>query len=235
MSDELKRPGGPIASRPLHFIWIADCSGSMSGEKIHSLNYAVKEAIPAMREAAKDHPESRVLVRAIKFSDGAQWVLAQPTPVDDYQWTDLGTDGVTDMGKALAMVAEQLKVPPMDARGLPPVLVLLSDGEPTDDFAAGLKALMDQPWGQKAIRIAIAIGTDANLEPLQKFIGHTERKPLQANNPDALVKAIKWSSTVVMKSSAASHMASGSASGASSASAVPIPEPPVLDDGGDVW
>ena len=26
-----KRPGGELATRPLHFIWIADCSGSMSG------------------------------------------------------------------------------------------------------------------------------------------------------------------------------------------------------------
>ena len=25
-----KRPGGELASRPLHFIWLADCSGSMS-------------------------------------------------------------------------------------------------------------------------------------------------------------------------------------------------------------
>jgi len=24
-----KRPGGELASRPLHFFWIADCSGSM--------------------------------------------------------------------------------------------------------------------------------------------------------------------------------------------------------------
>ena len=34
----LKRPGGELASRPLHFIWIADCSGSMSGEKIQHEN-----------------------------------------------------------------------------------------------------------------------------------------------------------------------------------------------------
>ena len=25
-----KRPGGELATRPLHFIWIADCSGSMA-------------------------------------------------------------------------------------------------------------------------------------------------------------------------------------------------------------
>ena len=24
-----KRPGGELATRPLHFIWIADCSGSI--------------------------------------------------------------------------------------------------------------------------------------------------------------------------------------------------------------
>lgn len=234
MGDDLKRPGPVISSRPLHFIFIADCSGSMSGDKIQSLNYGVHEAVPAMQKAAEDHAEARVLVRSLKFSNGAQWTTAQPTPVEDFQWTDLDADGVTDMGRALAMVAEQLKSPPMETRGLPPVLVLLSDGEPTDDFNAGLKALMDQPWGKKSIRIAIAVGKDANLDVLQKFIDHPERKPLQVNNPDAMVKAIKWSSTVVLKSSIASHTNGGN-SGKTGPNVTPIPEPPVIDDGDDVW
>jgi uncharacterized protein YegL len=231
MSDEIKRPGGAIANRPLHFIWIADCSGSMAlAGKIQTLNFAVREAVPGMQEAADEHPQAQVLVRSIKFSDGAQWVVGQPTPVKDFRWTDLSADGVTDMGKALSMVAEQLRVPPMDTRGLPPVLVLLTDGEPTDDFASGLKALMDQPWGQKAIRIAIAIGNDANYDVLQKFINHPERKPLKADNPDALVKAIKWSSTVVMKSSIASQIAMPNSN-----IGVAIPEPPDLSGSDDVW
>lgn len=25
---EIKRPGGAMANRPLHFFWLADCSGS---------------------------------------------------------------------------------------------------------------------------------------------------------------------------------------------------------------
>lgn len=81
-------------------------------------------------------------------------LVSQPTPVADFQWTDLGTAGLTDMGKALRLVAEQLR--------MPPVLVLLSDGQPTDDFASGLAALMQEPWGMKAVRMAIAIGTDAD-------------------------------------------------------------------------
>jgi len=233
-----KRPGGELATRPLHFIWIADCSGSMSVDgKIQALNNAIREAIPHMQKVAEDNPNAQVLVRAIKFSNGAQWHISQPTPVSDFKWTDLSAEGVTDMGRALSMVADQLKIPPMTERALPPVLVLISDGQPTDDFAGGLKVLMDQPWGKKAVRIAIAIGEDADHEVLQRFIGHPELRPLQANNPEALVKHIKWVSTAVLKS--ASSPASQPKSSTPSTGNVPIPTP--ADPGGgpsnanDVW
>lgn len=45
-----KRPGGELATRPLHFIWIADCSGSMSIDgKIQALNNAIREATPSAK------------------------------------------------------------------------------------------------------------------------------------------------------------------------------------------
>jgi len=122
-----RRPGGELATRPLHFIWIADCSGSMKTDgKIQSLNVAIREAIPHMQKVAAENPNAQVLVRAIRFSSGAQWHISQPTAVEDFKWEDLQADGVTDMGKALSMVAEQLKIPPMTDRALPPVLVLIS-------------------------------------------------------------------------------------------------------------
>ncbi len=124
---EMKRPGGELASRPLHFIWIADSSGSMGDDgKIQSLNTAIREAVPHMKKVAEDNPNAQVLVRAVKFSNGAQWHISQPTPVADFAWADLTADGETDMGKGLELVAEQLKMPPMSDRALPPVLVLLS-------------------------------------------------------------------------------------------------------------
>lgn len=230
------RPGGELATRPLHFIWMADCSGSMAIDgKIQSLNTAIKEAIPNMQSVADENPNAQVLVRAIKFSSGAQWHVSQPTEIADFRWEDLTAEGVTDMGKALSMVAEQLRIPPMTDRALPPVLVLISDGQPTDDYASGLKALMDQPWGRKAVRIAIAIGEDADTEVLQKFIGNPELKALQANNPEALVKYIKWVSTAVLKS--ASSPSSQTLDSVAPGMNVPIP---VLPDSGpssadDVW
>ena len=41
----LKRPGGELASRPLHFIWVVDCSGSMCGEKIGTVNHAIQSTM----------------------------------------------------------------------------------------------------------------------------------------------------------------------------------------------
>jgi uncharacterized protein YegL len=196
----MRRPGGELATRPLHFIWITDCSGSMkSNGKIQALNTAIREAIPHMQRVADENPNADVLVRAIRFASGAQWHLAQETPVSQFKWSDLSAGGTTDMGKALTMVAEQLKIPPMSERALPPVLALVSDGQPTDNFPKGLAALMEQPWGKKAVRIAIAIGEDADHEVLRKFIGHPEIEPLQANNPEALVNYIRWVSTAVLQ------------------------------------
>lgn len=230
-----KRPGGEIASRPLHFIWIADCSGSMKVEgKIQALNTAIREAIPHMRETARENPNAQVLVRAVKFSNGAHWHIAQPTPIEEFEWIDLNAEGETDMGKALKLVAEQLKIPPMAERALPPVLVLVSDGQPTDDFASGLKALLDLPWGKKAVRIAIAIGEDADLEVLQRFINNPEIQPLRANNPEALVRHIKWVSTAVLKS--VSTPPSQSKGQFPQVGNVPIPQPASEPDTEeDVW
>ena len=144
-----------------------------------------------------------------------------------------GGGGNTDIGTALEMVAEQMKIPPMTDRALPPVLVLLSDGQPTDDFQQGLSKLMAQPWGKKAVRIAIAIGQDADESVLQDYIGHPEIKPLQANNPEMLTRYIKWASTVVLK--AASSPAGQAA--AKSGGNVPIAVPSITEEPSDssVW
>ena len=197
----LKRPGGELASRPLHFIWIVDCSGSMYGEKIGTVNHAIQITIPEMQDAAKNNPNAQLLVRTLKFSTGASWVTAAPVNVEDFSWTDLSTDGVTDMGKAFDLLAAQLTIPPMSDRALPPVLVLLSDGQPTDDYKTELEKLLKLPWGKKAVRIAIAIGQDADTGVLHEFTGNKELV-LQANSPAALVKMIKWASTAASMVSA---------------------------------
>ena len=137
-------PNVKLARRPLHFIYLCDCSGSMRGQKMQSLNQAIRQTLPAMAEVASDNPEAQLLVRAVRFSDRAEWHIAQPTPVEELQhaWQDLEAYGLTSMGEAMTLVAEVLRTPPMEQRALPPVLVLISDGAPTDDYYAGLQKLL---------------------------------------------------------------------------------------------
>jgi uncharacterized protein YegL len=219
------RPGGEMASRPLHFFWILDCSGTMAGSKIQQLNFAIRESIPAMQDEARQNPEAQMLVRVLTFSSGARWHVSKPTPVADFKWTDITADGVTDMGRAMELLGEALRVEAMGERALPPVLVLITDGQPTDDFTGGLRKLMANPWAKKAVRIGIGIGDDADLDVISKFIDHPEFKPLRADNAPTLARLIKWASTAVVKSAStpASQVAGKSPAGGTN---VPVPTPP---------
>lgn len=246
MSETMKRPGGALASRPLHFIWMVDCSGSMSGEKIGTVNNAIQEAIPEMRASADENPNAQLLVRAVSFSSGAQWITAQPENIENYSWKDLSAGGLTDLGAALDLVSAELTVPPMSERALPPVLVLLSDGQPTSSYKKELDKLLHQPWGKKSVRIAIAIGRDADKDVLAEFTGNMELV-LEANNARMLAKMIKWASTVAAVVSApASRPMPGTADQSNNGSTAPA-TPIVIDidsipkedpsdiEAGDVW
>lgn len=243
MSEELMRPGGELASRPLHFIWMVDCSGSMYGEKIGIVNNAIQNVLPDMIEAAEDNPNAQLLVRTLKFSTGATWVTSDPVKVEEYAWEDLEAAGVTDLGKAFDLLAGQLSIPPMPDRALPPVVVLLSDGQPTDDYSGSLAKLKKLPWYKKAVKIAISIGQDADDDVLIEFTGNRELV-LQANSASMLTKMIKWASTAVSAVSSGTSNTSddvvdaGNSGDNANAPLVldmdNIPEPDNID-GGDVW
>lgn len=222
---DIIRPGGELATRPLHFIWIADCSTSMKNSgKMDALNSAIRGAITHMVRVAEENPNADVMVRAISFASGAKWHIEAPVHIDDFRWTDLDAHGVTDMGKAFTLLSEALKMPPMTDRALPPVLVLITDGQPTDDYKSALRELLKQPWGKKAVRLGIGIGKSANNRVLKEFIDNDDIKVLQADNSEELVEYIKWVSTVVLK--AASSPASQTEEAISPASNVIIPEIP---------
>lgn len=227
--EELKRPGGELASRPLHFFWMVDCSGSMYGEKIGTVNNAIQTCIPEMASAAENNPNAQLLIRTLSFSTGATWLTPNPVPVETYAWDDLDADGVTDLGKAFELLAAQLSIPPMPDRALPPVLVLLSDGQPTDDYKGNLDKLKKLPWFRKAVRIAISIGQDADDDVLVEFTGNKELV-LQANNATALTKMIKWASTTASMVSAPASRPMNSAPAEGSGS-TPANGDPFADSG----
>ena len=195
-------PGGAIANREIHFIWLLDGSTSMQGEKVQSLNFAVAEAIPEMRRAAAKNASARVLVRALRFATDVQWVLPQGA-LSAFQWADyIKADGETAMGKALAAVGGELERIAVRGRFLPPVLILVTDGHATDEFDVGLRKLMATPLGKAATRLAIAVGDETDDECLEKFIDNPEFPPMHASEAYKLPELIRWASvTAIQRSS----------------------------------
>lgn len=192
----LQRPGSVLARRPLHFVVLADCSGSMAADgKIQALNTALRETVPHLAEVAMSNPHAEVLVRAIAFSTGARWHLEQPTPADQLRWTDLSADGYTDLGAALRLLREVLSSSRMEERALPPALVLVSDGMPTDDYRHELGLLLAEPWGARSVRASVGIGRDADHDMLQAFMGDEAIAPVSAKNPEQLVRMLRWATS----------------------------------------
>jgi uncharacterized protein YegL len=89
------------------------------------------------------------------------------------------------------------------ARQLPPLIVLMSDGYPSDDFDLGRQALMNTEAGRRAARVAIAIGSDAGREILAQFIDNPKLQPLDAYRASDIVDHIRWLSQALL--SANSH------------------------------
>ena len=232
MSEEDLDPLGSVSRSTLHFFWLADCSGSMRTQgKIQALNNAIHECLPATRSANASNAFANMMVRAIQFSTGAQWHVQDPTPVDDFVWKDLEAGGVTDLGSAIKLLSAELVPERMGRRALPPVIVLLSDGSPTDEWEKELETFNKSGWGRpgRTVRIAIAIGRDANKEILARFTGN-EETVFEANDAQRLADLIKWASVTLSKyaSSGASRVGDDGVG-----SPTLPPAPPIPDDDSD--
>src|SRR5690606_38035740 len=111
-----------------------------------------------LRSAASDNPEIEVMIRVLQFDSTTRWHTPEAVPVDAFEWADLEAGGETRMGEALARIADVLSDQKTPGRQLPPVIVLVSDGFPSDDIDAALDAFFAAELPRAAIRIGIAIG-----------------------------------------------------------------------------
>jgi uncharacterized protein YegL len=217
MAEVMKsiRPGGETARRDLHFFWLLDGSGSMAGEngrKIASLNFAIAQAIPDMHELAQKAPRARLLVRVLRFGDGVDWLIKEPTPVSELKWDqEVQAKGETAMGRAIAAVVDKLDEIDTKQRLYPPAIVLVTDGKPTDAkgvFDDALRRLITHRVGKYSQRFAVAIGSDADKDLLKAFIGDDNIPVMEANDSDSLKRMIKLTTLTAIAS--ASQMLSSS-------------------------
>lgn len=181
-----------IAKKSMVLFLLIDCSGSMSGSKIGTVNSVMEELIPEIRGIGGADADIKLAV--MKFSSGYEWMYDEPISIEDFEWKNLDADGVTDLGAAFSALTAKLsrnefmKSPSLS---FAPVMLLMSDGYPTDNFEKGLAQLQQNKWYSAGIKAAVAIGEDADQEILARFTGNPD-SVVTANNGEALAKLIKF-------------------------------------------
>ena len=211
-----------VPRRVMHLIFLVDTSGSMRGAKIASLNTAVREALNDVGEISKNNSDAQIKIAVLEFASDIQWMYPQPQDSETFQWQDLQADGVTSLGAAYNELNDKLSrshgfmAEPTGSRA--PAIILLTDGQPTDEYRHALDKLNGNRWFKSGVKVAIAIGDDeTNVDTLAEFTGNKEAV-ITVHNVDQLKKIIHTVS--VTSSMVASQSASvGASSNDSTASA----------------
>ncbi len=139
--------------------------------KIQILNDAVKKMIDSF--AAEEKMETEFLVSIIVFGDRAMQHLP-PTSASSVKWEDMTADGCTAMGESFSLtkgLIEDKNVVP--SRAYRPTIVLVSDGEPTDDWQQPLEQLITEDRSSKCFFMAMGIGENPGMKVLERFISRT--------------------------------------------------------------
>ena len=141
----------PSPRRVMTLFYLVDTSGSMAGSRIGTVNAAMEECIPLLKEVAQANDDAEIRVAILQFSNGASWITPQSGPVglEDIIWNDLQAGGLTEFGAALNELDRKLsrnEYLKSQTGAYAPVILLLSDGGPTDNWEPALNQIKNNNW-----------------------------------------------------------------------------------------
>lgn len=191
--------GGVMPRRVMTLFLLIDISGSMSvNGNIGKVNSAIEEMIPLLKEVSDENADAEIKIAVLAFSSGCRWIThdisgqSGAESLESFFWNDMEAGGLTDMGAAFSELESKLSRSAFLASSTgayAPVIILLSDGCPTDEWEKGLEKLKHNNWYKAATKIAIAVD-DGDTSVLSAFTGTTE-SVLQVNsNRDDLKKLL---------------------------------------------
>lgn len=193
-----------VAARTMALFYLFDKSGSMDGTKIGQVNYAMKDIPKIIKDVADGAPNANIVVAAATFSNDVEWITPKPQTPEEFidSWQEIKAGGLTSLGAALKSLNEKMSRKeflgdnPMGY--LAPGIIILSDGAPTDDWETPLKEIRKNNWFKNAIKVAFAVGEDANKDVLAEVCGSKEAV-VSIDDPEKIRQYIKFVTATVSK------------------------------------
>lgn len=187
--------------RMLPVILLLDVSGSMSYDaKMDELNSSVREMLASFKE--EQIVQADICVSIITFGSEVK-IHTELMPAKDIVYTDMTAKGMTYMGRALDvaydMIEDKTKIPKNAYR---PVVVLVSDGAPNDEhWEEKLQRFVTTGRSSKCDRWSLAIGADADVGMLKKFLDHPEKEVCYVEDAADIHKFFRFISSCTIKRS----------------------------------
>lgn len=181
-------------AKPLPVILLLDTSHSMSGDKIASLNDAVRRMLGTF--SREESQANEFLVSIVTFGGSASLAVS-PVPASEFTFSDLNANGGTPLGDAIEvakrLIEDKDQIP---SRAYRPLVVLVSDGEPTDSWEDRLNDFIGNGRSAKCDRMALGIGPEAytgrGRATLERFIAGTEHQVFEAKDAEDIHKFFRF-------------------------------------------
>lgn len=154
--------------RRLPVYLLLDTSGSMSGDPIEAVKNGVQVLISTLRQ--DPYALETAYLSVITFDTTARQVVPL-TELATFQTPLIAATGTTAMGDALSLLAERIEAEvgksTADTKGdWKPLIFMMTDGSPTDDWKRGLDRLRKVRTG---LIVACAAGQSADTTVLKQI------------------------------------------------------------------
>ena len=89
-----------LPRKTMIMFFLIDTSGSMDGDKIASLNDAMREMLPDIQDISNSTADALIKIAVLDFASGTEWITPLPQDWDTFRWQNLEAGGTTDLGEA---------------------------------------------------------------------------------------------------------------------------------------